>query len=115
MSRPSLAVLAVAVGLTPMVGLGPVLGDDVPSFALEMKDGRFTPARLVVPAGKPFRLTVTNAGSGSAEFESKTLHKEKVIAPKTTATVSFKALAKGDYDVFDEYRPEAPAGAIVAE
>ncbi len=85
------------------------------SFALEMADGKLTPMRLVVPAGKPFKLVVTNAGTGTAEFESKSLHKEKVIAPKATVTISVRALAKGDYDVFDENRPEAAAGVIVAE
>jgi uncharacterized cupredoxin-like copper-binding protein len=85
------------------------------SFAIEMADGKLTPTRLVVPAGKPFKLVVTNAGSGSAEFESKSLHKEKVIAPKASITISVKALTKGEYDFFDEHQPSAAPGVIVAE
>jgi hypothetical protein len=80
-----------------------------------MTDGKFEPAKLEVPAGKAFKIEVENAGSSPAEFESKTLHKEKVIAPKAKAMISFKKLAAGEYDFFDENQPKAAAGVILAK
>lgn len=89
--------------------------EEAPVFKIEMADGKLTPLRLEVPAGKAFKLEVTNAGASAAEFESKELHKEKVIAPKATTVISVKALAAGEYGFFDEHQPKAPTGTIVAK
>ncbi len=107
--------LALAALLALLVAPTAGKAEEQPVFKLEMADGRLTPSQLSVPAGKPFKLQVTNAGTATAEFESKDLHKEKVIAPRATAVVSIKALAAGRYDYFDEMQPKAPAGVIVAE
>lgn len=93
----------------------PALAAEETVFKITMSDGKFEPMRLEVPAGKAFKLEVTNAGTSPAEFESKTLHKEKVIAPKAKATFSVKKLSAGDYDFFDENQPKAAAGTIVAK
>lgn len=110
-SLVSAVVLSLAMVAAPAIGRA----DDEPVFRIEMADGKLTPSRLEVPAGKAFRLEVTNAGSTPAEFESKTLHKEKVIAPKATAVIAVKKLAAGEYDYFDENQPKAPAGTLVAK
>lgn len=89
--------------------------EEAPVFKIEIATGKLTPQRLEVPAGKAFRLEVTNAGTATAEFESKELHKEKMIAPKATAVISVKALAPGEYGFFDELQPKAPTGTIVAK
>lgn len=112
-SRSAFAVSALAVLLlAPSVA---ARAEEEPVFRIEMADGTLTPARLEVPAGKAFKLQVTNSGTAPAEFESRTLRKEKVIAPKATVTLSVKKLAAGDYDFFDENQPKAPAGVIVAK
>jgi hypothetical protein len=86
-----------------------------PVFTIDMADGVLKPSRLEVPAGKAFKLEVTNSGSAPAEFESKTLRKEKVIAPKAKARFAIKQLAAGEYDFFDELQPKAAPGVIVAK
>ena len=111
-NRHRLALAAIlALLVAPTVGKA----EEATVFKIEMADGRLTPQRLVVPAGKPFKLEVTNAGATAAEFESKDLHKEKVLAPKATTVISVKALAAGQYDFFDEHQPKAAPGVIVAE
>ena len=105
------ALVAALVAVAP----GTLSAEDEAVFKIEMNDGKLTPMRLEVPAGKPFKLEVTNAGATPAEFESKSLRKEKVIAPKATATFAMKKLAAGDYDYFDEHQPQAPAGVLVAK
>jgi len=113
MSRP--VVSAVLLSLAMIAAPAAARADEEPVFKIEMADGKLTPLRLEVPAGKAFRLEVTNAGSTPAEFESKTLHKEKVIAPKATVVIPVKKLAAGEYDFFDEHQPKAPAGTLVAK
>ena len=60
----------------------------------------------------PFKLEITNAGTTPAEFESLSLHKEKVLAAGTTSSLVFRRLPPGSYDFFDDFHPEAKAVLI---
>ena len=41
---------------------------DLPTFRLEMQDGRYQPARLEVPAGQRIKIEIYNVGKTPAEF-----------------------------------------------
>lgn len=56
----ALLSLVFALFLAPTVALA----DDMPTFKLLMKDGRFFPETVEVPAGVRFRLEVKNEGPG---------------------------------------------------
>ena len=70
---------------------------------ITIKNHRFTPSEVKVPAGKPFKLTLHNADPTPAEFESKALKFEKVVAGSAKVTVSVRALDPGKYEFVDEY------------
>ena len=82
---------------------------------LSAKDGKFEPPTLEVPAGKRFKIEISNDGKGPMEFESKDLKQEKVLAAGAKSSVVINALKPGTYVFFDEYHPEAPKGQIVAK
>ena len=82
---------------------------------LSAKDGKFEPLKLEVPAGKRFKIEISNDGKGPMEFESKDLKQEKVLAAGAKSSVVINALKPGTYVFFDEYHPEAPKGQIVAK
>jgi Cupredoxin-like domain len=105
----SLIVLLLAAGLTPG------LADELPRYQLTAKDGRFTPDTLEVPAGKKFRLVVTNAGPGPEEFESHELNREKVIPAGSKAEIIIGPLQPGTYGFFGDFHPETAKGRIVAK
>lgn len=88
---------------------------DANSFTLNLTDKGFEPASLEVPAGKPFKVTVNNQTKKTAEFESKQLHKEKVVAAGKSVSVSFAALKAGTYNFVDEYNEDKAKGTIVAK
>jgi len=92
----------------------PAVAEDMPEFRIEMTDGVIKPARLTVPANRPFRLDIHNRGKTPAEFESLVLHKEKVLPAETNVTMVFRKLSPGEYDFFDDFHPEAKA-VLVAE
>jgi len=102
---PAVAVLLAVALFTA----GQAVADDMPSFRVEMRGKTITPSRLEVPADKPFKLEITNAGSDPAEFESVSLHKEKVLAAGVTSSLVFRRLPAGEYDFFDDFHPEAKA------
>jgi hypothetical protein len=113
--RPFRILLLSAIGLAGAPGLsGPATAEDMPTFKVELKDGTIAPTRLEVPANKPFRIEVSNTGSTPAEFESTSLHREKVLAAGGTASVVFRRLKVGEYDVFDDLHREA-RGTLVAK
>jgi hypothetical protein len=88
---------------------------DMPTFKLLVKDGRFTPEIIEVPADTRFRLEIKNEGPGATEFESTELKKELVLAPGVTRGLVFFPLKAGSYKFFDEFHPETGKGQIVAK
>ncbi len=49
------------------------------------------------------------------EFESKTLHVEKVVAAGGDATINVRAQKPGRYEFFDEYNEKTARGALVVK
>jgi hypothetical protein len=82
-------------------------------FKLSLKDHQFAPAKLSVPAGKKFKLVISNQDAQPAEFESFVLHREQVVVGKGEATVYLGPLKAGRYEFFDDFHAAA-RGAIEA-
>ena len=76
-----------------------------------------TPAAVALeyPAGKRFKIEITNAGKSAIEFESKELKQEKVLAPGAKSSVVINALKPGEYKFFDEYHEATAQGRIVVK
>jgi len=94
-----------------------VLAQSVPTFKISMKNGVVTPARVEVPKGVDVKLIVSNDGSATAEFESKPLHIEKVVAAGTSITLTLRGLKAGSYEFVDEFTEDQKTahGFIVAK
>ena len=94
---------------------GTALAENMPTFQLLMKEGRFYPETIEVPANLRFRLEVKNEGPGAAEFESLELKKELVLAPGVTRSLVFFPMQPGSYKFFDDFHPETGQGRIIAK
>lgn len=108
----ALGLLGIAALVSPRQA---ALAADEVEVTISIKDHKFDPAELRVPAGKAVKLTVNNLDPTAEEFESKTLKVEKVIAGKGTALIRLKALAKGSYKFFGEYHEKTAQGVLIAE
>jgi plastocyanin len=82
---------------------------------LAIKNHRFEPAELKVPAGQRIKLTVTNQDPTSEEFESHSLNREKVIPAGAKATLYIGPLKPGRYPFVGEYNEATAQGVVVAE
>lgn len=91
--------------------------EDLPTVKLDMKDGVLTPARIEVPAGKKFKIELSNTGKSPAEFESRPLRKEKVVGPGAQSFVVINGLSAGEYKFVDEFheKEKSAQGVIVAK
>ncbi len=110
MSNPTLhtivrAIAAVFISGTA-IGLASTVQASDAEFKVTLSDGVITPQSVVAPADKSFVLTVSNTGQSVAEFESKQLHIEQVVAPGATANLRVHALPKGSYAFVEEFHED---------
>jgi len=84
-------------------------------FNLVIRDHRFEPAEIRVPAGKRVSLYVANEDATPEEFDSAALKVEKVIAGKSKALVRIGPLAAGRYEFIGEFHADTAKGAVIAE
>lgn len=83
--------------------------------SLIIKDHRFVPAEVKVPAGKKVKLLVDNQDATPEEFESHELNREKVIAGKSKATIFIGPLKPGSYPFIGEFNEATAKGVVIAE
>lgn len=88
---------------------------DDPVFNLTIRDHRFEPAELQIPAGTKVKLLIKNLDSTPEEFESNELHREKVVPPGQEVTVFIGPLDPGTYPFFGDFNPKTALGKIVAK
>lgn len=82
------------------------------TYKLTLKDHRFTPNELTVPADARFNLEVENLDTTPAEFESSDLRVEKFVVGGGKIVVRVRALKPGSYKFFDEYNPDTATGTL---
>jgi len=86
-----------------------------PEFKLIIKEHRFTPAQLRVPANKKVKLMVSNEDPTPEEFESHALNREKVIPGHSSATIFIGPLRPGRYPFEGEFNSATAKGVVIAE
>ena len=101
--------------LLMLTGVPARAAEELTIYRLDVRDGVFEPATIEVPAGKRFKIEISNVGKGPIEFESRDLRQEKVLAPGAKSSVVINALKPGTYTFFDEYHMDLPKGKIVAK
>ncbi len=84
-------------------------------YVVTIKDHRFTPAEIKVPANQRLTITVVNEDATAEEFESNPMKVEKVVAGKSKATVRIGPLKPGRYPFVGEYNEATAKGAVIAE
>ena len=88
---------------------------DMPQYKLTIKDHKFEPAQITVPAGVQFKVLVSNQDSTPSEFESNDFNREKIVLPNSEITVFIGPLDKGHYKFFDDFHQDTGQGVIIAQ
>ena len=84
-------------------------------FSLVIKNHRFQPTEVTVPAGKKIRLKIENQDPTPEEFESHVLNREKVISGNSSAVILIGPLSPGRYKFVGEFHEKTAQGVIVAQ
>ena len=108
----NLRPLVFTLLLVPVAALA---ADEVPEISLVIKDHRFTPELVKVPAGKKVKLVVDNQDATPEEFDSRELNREKVIPGKSKLNIFIGPLKPGKYAFIGEFNQATANGVVVAE
>lgn len=84
-------------------------------MTLIIKEHRFEPAELKVPAGAKIKLLVVNRDATPEEFESYELNREKIVSGNGQITVWIGPLKPGRYPFFGEFNADTAQGVVIAE
>ncbi len=84
-------------------------------ITIRIKDNKFVPAELDVPANTKFELLVVNEDPTPEEFESHELNREKIVTGNGQITVSIGPLKPGRYPFFGEFHMATAQGALIAK
>ncbi len=94
--------------------VAPVQAAD-PDVQLVIRNHKFEPTELKVPANVRIKLIVHNQDTTAEEFESHSLNREKVIPGGARATLYIGPLKPGRYPFFGEFNEASAQGAVVVE
>lgn len=111
MKHEHLAALSAALLL---IGFAVPARSADPEYALVIEEHRFTPAEVVVPAGRKIRLVIENRDPTPEEFESYELNREKIVPGRGRIVVFVGPLEPGTYEFFGEFNTATARGRLVA-
>jgi Cupredoxin-like domain len=84
-------------------------------LTVTIKNHRFEPTELRVPAGKRVTIYVVNDDPTPEEFESVSMKVEKIIPGKSKGLVRVGPLTPGRYDFFGDFNQDTAKGVVIAE
>jgi plastocyanin len=113
--RSALYVLPVLAGALLAMGTTASATAEEQVFTLTIKDHRFEPPVLEVPAGQKVKVLVKNLDSTPEEFDSYDLDREKVVQGGSQGTVFLGPLDPGTYEFMGEFHSDTANGKVVAK
>jgi plastocyanin len=115
--NPRIALLVAAGCILGdlLLAAGPTLAAEPPERTIVIKEHRFDPATVEVPAGVRVKLIIDNQDATPEEFESRDLRREKVVAGKSKGIVWVGPLPKGEYGFFGDFHQKTAQGKLVAK
>ncbi|GJL84710.1 MAG: hypothetical protein DHS20C02_04850 [Micavibrio sp.] len=87
----------------------------VEEIILRIKDHKFIPETVEVPAGEKVKLIVMNEDKTPEEFESYELNREKIIRGGGKGIVFIGPLKPGTYPFFGEFNMDSAKGQVIAK
>lgn len=91
------------------------LAAEVAEYTLTLRDHRFVPAQLTIPAGTKVKLLIVNEDATPEEFESHDLNREKIVTGNGRITVYVGPLKPGRYTFFGEFHMDTAQGVLISK
>ncbi|MEO8930132.1 MAG: cupredoxin domain-containing protein [Caldimonas sp.] len=88
---------------------------DAVEVLIAIKNNRFEPAEVRVPANQRVKLIVHNQDASPEEFESRQLSREKIVPAGAKVSIFIGPLKPGRYEFWGEYHEATAKGVVIAE
>lgn len=88
---------------------------DAPSYTLTLKNHRYQPAQLRIPANTRIRLDVINQDPSPEEFESDDFAAEKIVMPNSRTSLFIGPFKPGRYHFYGDFHQPTAQGTLVVE
>ena len=108
-------LLPALLALVCVCAIAPVVAANPPEYTLTLRQHRFVPAQLTVPANTKVKLVIINEDSTPEEFESHELNREKIVTGKGKITVWVGPLKPGRYPFFGEFHMDTAKGVLIVK
>ncbi len=108
----SATIIRFATGL---LCLFPLISQAIETYTLNIKDHKFAPAEITIPADTKVKLLIKNLDATPEEFESYEMHREKIIRGNSQAVIFIGPLKAGSYPFFGEFNPKSAQGRIIVK
>ncbi len=106
---------AATVALALLVTASGAFAADAPEILITIKNNRFEPAEVKVPANQRVKLVVHNQDASAEEFESHQLNREKIVPPNARVSIFIGPLKPGRYEFWGEYHTDTAKGVVIAQ
>lgn len=87
----------------------------VQEYTLTIRNHRFVPAEITIPAKTKVKLIIVNEDASPEEFESHELNREKIVTGKGRITVFIGPLKPGRYPYFGEFHADTAKGVVIVK
>ena len=86
-----------------------------PTVSLTLKDHKFDPTELTIPANTRVRFIVKNLDATPAEFESDDFKAEKIVPAGKEVSILVGPLKAGTYEFHDEYHETTSKSRLIVK
>ena len=93
----------------------PTLAADAPAYTLVLKNHRYQPNVLHIPANTRVKIEVINQDPSPEEFESDHFPAEKIVMPNSRISVNVGPLKPGRYGFYGDFHQPTAQGTLVVE
>ena len=104
-----LALASLGGGTALATGSG-----DMSIVVLTLKDHRFAPDTITVPAGQKVKIDITNRDATADDFDSEDLHVDRDLKPHEHVTFVIGPLKPGHYAFKGELLAATAHGEVIA-
>lgn len=101
----------------PVLALLPLLAcaAEPSAYTLVLKNHRYQPSVLHIPANTRVRLEVINQDDSPEEFESNDFPAEKIVMPNSRISLSIGPFKPGRYGFYGDFHQPTAQGSLIVE
>lgn len=108
------SLIAAGAVLLASAGAPAAAEPEAHAVTLTLKDHRFMPDLVEVPAGQRIKIRLINRDAATEEFDSDDLHVEKDVTPNGEVSFVVGPLKPGTYGFMGELHSDTATGTIKA-